>query len=247
VALITGAGSGIGQSTATLFAGEGASICVVDLSEDGARTTVTSIEAAGGESIAATADVSVTDEVRGAVEACQERFGRIDVLVNCAGIGSTQSAVETPEEVWDRVFEVNVRGTFLLCKYVLPHMLHAGTGCIVNIASVAGMVGIRNRAAYCASKGAVISLTQSIAVDHVTQGIRCNCICPGTVDSPWVARLLAGADDPERERAALVARQPMGRLGRPEEVAAAALYLASDDTAFMTGSQLVLDGGWTAQ
>jgi 2-keto-3-deoxy-L-fuconate dehydrogenase len=242
VALITGAGSGIGEATALLFAREGAEICAVDVNESGATATARAI----GDALAVTANVSSSDEVQAAVSRCLDRFGRIDVLVNCAGVGSTQTLADTPEEVWDRVFAVNTRGTFLTCKYVLPHMLSGG-GCIVNIASVAGMVGIRNRAAYCASKGAVISLTQSIAVDYVGQGIRCNCICPGTVDSPWVGRLLDAAEDPVAERAALIARQPMGRLGLPEEIAAAALYLASDDAAFMTGSQLVIDGGLTAQ
>jgi 2-keto-3-deoxy-L-fuconate dehydrogenase len=242
VALITGAGSGIGEATALLFAREGASICAVDVNESGATATARAI----GDALAVTANVSSSDEVQDAVSRCLDRFGRIDVLVNCAGVGSTQTLADTPEEVWDRVFAVNTRGTFLTCKYALPHMLSSG-GCIVNIASVAGMVGIRNRAAYCASKGAVISLTQSIAVDFVGQGIRCNCICPGTVDSPWVGRLLDAAEDPVAERAALIARQPMGRLGLPEEIAAAALYLASDDAAFMTGSQLVIDGGLTAQ
>jgi 2-keto-3-deoxy-L-fuconate dehydrogenase len=242
VALITGAGSGIGEATALLFAREGASICAVDVNESGATATARAI----GDALAVTANVSSSDEVQDAVSRCLDRFGRIDILVNCAGVGSTQTLADTPEEVWDRVFAVNTRGTFLTCKYALPHMLSSG-GCIVNIASVAGMVGIRNRAAYCASKGAVISLTQSIAVDFVGQGIRCNCICPGTVDSPWVGRLLDAAEDPVAERAALIARQPMGRLGLPEEIAAAALYLASDDAAFMTGSQLVIDGGLTAQ
>jgi 2-keto-3-deoxy-L-fuconate dehydrogenase len=242
VALITGAASGIGKATALLFAREGASICVLDVNETGAVATAQSID----DALAVTVDVSVSAEVERAVAACLDRFGCIDILVHCAGLGSTQTVADTSEEAWDRVFAVNARGTFLMCKYVLPHMLGSG-GCIVNIASVAGMVGIRNRAAYCASKGAVISLTQSIAVDYVGQGIRCNCICPGTVDSPWVGRLLDAAEDPVAERAALVARQPMGRLGLPEEIAAAALYLASDDAAFMTGSQLVIDGGLTAQ
>ena len=164
-----------------------------------------------------------------------------------SGIGSTQTVVDTPEEVWDQVFAVNVRGAFLACKYTIPHMLATGGGVIVNIASVAGLVGIRNRAAYCASKGAIISLTRAVAVDHVQQNIRCNCICPGTVGSPWVGRLLAAAPDPAAEEAALIARQPMRRLGTPEEVARAALYLASDDAAFVTGTALVIDGGLTMQ
>jgi len=247
VAFITGAGSGIGQATALLFGQEGAGVCTVDLDPAGAEATARSIIGLGGQALSAAADVSASDQVRRAVDACLQHFGRIDVLVNCAGIGSTQTVVDTPEDLWERVFAVNVRGTFLCCKAILSHMIEAGGGTIINIASVAGMVGLKNRAAYCASKGAVISLTQAIAVDHVGQHIRCNCICPGTVDSPWVGRLLAAAPDPAAERAALVARQPMGRLGTPEEIARAALYLASDDAAFITGSSLVIDGGLTAQ
>ncbi len=247
VAFITGAGSGIGQASALLFGQEGAGVCAVDLDPASAQATAGSITALGGQALSAAADVSASDQVRRAVDACLQHFGRIDVLVNCAGIGSTQTVVDTPEDLWERVFAVNVRGTFLCCKAIVSHMIEAGGGTIINIASVAGMVGLKNRAAYCASKGAVISLTQAIAVDHVGQHIRCNCICPGTVDSPWVGRLLAAAPDPAAERAALVARQPMGRLGTPEEIAKAALYLASDDAAFITGSSLVIDGGLTAQ
>ncbi len=247
VAFITGAGSGIGQATALLFAQEGARVCAVDLDPAGAQATAGSITGSGGQALSTVADVSASDHVRRAVDSCLQHFGRIDILVNCAGIGSTQTVVDTPEDLWDRVFAVNVRGTFLCCKAIASHMIEAGGGTIINIASVAGMVGLKNRAAYCASKGAVISLTQAIAVDHVGQHIRCNCICPGTVDSPWVGRLLAAAPDPVAERAALVARQPMGRLGTPQEIARAALYLASDDAAFITGSSLVIDGGLTAQ
>lgn len=247
VAFITGAGSGIGQASALLFGQEGAGVCAVDLDPASAQATAGSITALAGEALWTAADVSASDQVGRAVDACLRHFGRIDILVNCAGIGSTQTVVDTPEDLWERVFAVNVRGTFLCCKAIVSHMIEAGGGAIVNIASVAGMVGLKNRAAYCASKGAVISLTQAIAVDHVGQHIRCNCICPGTVDSPWVGRLLAAASDPAAERAALVARQPMGRLGTPEEIAKAALYLASDDAAFITGSSLVIDGGLTAQ
>ncbi|MBV9279361.1 MAG: SDR family oxidoreductase [Chloroflexi bacterium] len=245
VTLITGAGSGIGQAMARLFAQEGSAVFAADLDEGAAQETVRQI--IHGNSQAFGGDVSRTEDVRRMVDACLQRFGRVDILCNNAGIGSTQTVVDTPEEVWDRVFEVNVRGTYLCCKYVIPHMIEAGGGVIVNIASVAGLVGLKNRAAYCASKGALVTLTKAVAVDHVSQNVRCNCICPGTVDSPWVQRLLGAAPDPAAERAALVARQPMGRLGTPEEVARAALYLASDDAAFVTGSALVIDGGLTAQ
>jgi len=247
VALITGSGSGIGRAMALAFAAEGARIFAADVRGDDAEATATLVRDAGGEAGAREIDVTETAQVQAMVRACLHRFGRIDVLLNNAGIGSTQTVVDTPEELWESVFAVNVRGIFLGCKYTIPHMIEAGGGSIVNTASVAGLVGLKNRAAYCASKGAVVSLTRAIAADHVHQGLRCNCICPGTVDSPWVGRLLDAAPDPAAERAALVARQPMGRLGTPEEVARAAVYLASEDAAFITGSALVIDGGLTAQ
>jgi 2-keto-3-deoxy-L-fuconate dehydrogenase len=246
-ALVTGAASGIGRGIALLFAQEGASVLIADIDEVGAAETVRLIEAESGTAKSCLADVRVAGDVRRMIDTCLLAYGNIDILVNNAGIGSTQTVVDTDEEVWDDVFAVNARGVFLGCKLAIPFMIEAGGGVIVNMASVAGMVGLKNRAAYCASKGAVITLTKAIAVDHVQQNIRCNCICPGTVDSPWVGRLLAAAPDPMAERAALVARQPMGRLGMPDEIARAALYLASDDAAFITGTAFVIDGGLTAQ
>ena len=165
----------------------------------------------------------------------------LDVLVNVAGIGSTTNAPETTLDVWENVFAVNARGTFLCCKHAIPGMAARGGGSIVNIASVAGLIGLRNRAAYCASKGAVISLTRALAVDHVADGIRVNAVAPGTVDSPWVRRLV---EDAGESLDALRARQPMGRLGTPEEIADAVAYLAAAE--FVTGSVLVIDGGLTA-
>ena len=172
--------------------------------------------------------------------------GRLDLICNNAGIGSTKDVVDCTVDEWDRVFAVNARGVFLGCKHAVAHMLERDGGVIVNTASVAGMIGLRDRAAYCASKAAVIALTKQIAVQYATRGIRCNCVCPGTVDSPWVARLLAEAPEPEAARASLVARQPLGRLGRPDEIADAICFLASDEAAFMTGSALVIDGGIVA-
>jgi 2-keto-3-deoxy-L-fuconate dehydrogenase len=246
-ALITGGGSGIGRAMALAFVAEGAQVFVADMRGAAAEETVHQVSRAGGDAVAFQADVTNSANVQAMIAAALDRFTRIDVLCNNAGIGSTQTVIDTPEDVWETVFAVNVRGIFLCCKYTLPHMIEAGGGVIVNTASAAGLVGLKNRAAYCASKGAVISLTRAMAVDHVGQKIRCNCICPGTVDSPWVGRLLDAAPDPIAERAALVARQPMGRLGTPEEVARAAVYLASDDADFVTGSALVIDGGLTAQ
>lgn len=244
--LITGAGSGIGRAMAVLFAREGAQVLAADRTRDAAEETVRLIRDAGGTAEAMQTDVSRSEEVQAMIAACLESFGRIDVLCNNAGIGSTQTVVDTSEELWSRVFDVNVFGTFLGCKYAIPHMIEQGGGVIVNTASVAGLVGIRNRAAYCASKGAVVLLTKSVALDYVNENIRCNCVCPGTVGSPWVERLLANAADPDAERAVLEARQPMGRLGTPEEIAEAALYLASDAATFVTGTELIIDGGWTA-
>jgi NAD(P)-dependent dehydrogenase (short-subunit alcohol dehydrogenase family) len=233
VCLVTGAGSGIGAAIARRFAAEGATVIGADLHPvrlDGVHAVL--------------ADVSVEEDVVGVYAAIRERLDRDpDVLVNVAGIGSTTTARDTPVEVWDQVFAVNARGTFLCCKHAIGPMAARGGGAIVNIASVAGMVGLRNRAAYCASKGAVIALTRALAVDHVADGVRVNCICPGTVDSPWVRRLVADAGE---DLDALRARQPMGRLGTPEEVAEAAIYLASPASSFVTGSSLVIDGGLTA-
>ncbi|MDO8186959.1 SDR family oxidoreductase [Conexibacter sp. JD483] len=228
VALVTGAASGIGRATALELAVRG--------------WEVVGLDRAAGEGVAVTVDVTDTAAVAAAVAG----VGRVDLLANVAGTGSTQNVVETPPELWDAVFAVNVRGIFNTCRAVLPGMVERGGGAIVNAASIAGMVGLRDRAAYCASKGAVIALTKAMAIDHVGDGIRVNCVCPGTVDTPWVGRLLEQSGDPEAMRAALVARQPMGRLGRAEEVAKAIAYLASDDAAFVTGTELVIDGGLVA-
>jgi NAD(P)-dependent dehydrogenase (short-subunit alcohol dehydrogenase family) len=169
--------------------------------------------------------------------------GPIAALVNVAGVGSVTNAPDTPVEVWEQVMSVNATGTFLCCKHVIPHLRERGGGSIVNIASIAGLVGVRNRAAYCASKGAVVALTRAIALDHAREGIRVNAVCPGTVDTPWVQRLIENTGEtPE----SLAARQPIGRIASADEVAAAAVWLLSPDATFATGSALVLDGGWTA-
>jgi 2-keto-3-deoxy-L-fuconate dehydrogenase len=225
-ALITGAGSGIGAAVARLLAAEGAEVIVADLSPEAVADEL------GAQAVVL--DVRREAEVELAM-------ADLDVLVNCAGIGSTTNAPETTLDVWENVFAVNARGTFLCCKYAIPGMAARGGGSIVNIASVAALVGLRNRAAYCASKGAVVSLTRALAVDHVADGIRVNAVAPGTVDSPWVRRLV---EDVGESVDALRARQPMGRLGTPEEIAEAVAYLAAAE--FVTGSVLVIDGGLTA-
>ncbi len=246
VAVITGAGSGIGQAMARRFGSEGARILAADVNGGAAEETSRMVGGDGGTCRPFKVDVTQAEQVRAMIEQAISEYGRVDILCNNAGIGSTTDVVDCEPEEWDRVMTVNVKSVYLGCKYVVPHMLEQGRGVIINTASVAGMVGIVKRASYCASKGAVIALTRQVAIEYVGRGIRVNCLCPGTVDSPWVERLLQQADDRAAARQALEKRQPMGRLGTPEEVAAAALYLASDDAAFITGTGLVLDGGWTA-
>ncbi len=231
-ALVTGAGSGIGAAVARALHAEDASVTLADIS-DSAEELAREL---GGEARAIKLDVTDEEQVRGAM-------GGLDVLANIAGVGSTTNAPDTTLEVWERVFAVNARGTFLCCKHAIPGMIERGGGAIVNMGSVSALVGLRNRAAYCAAKGAVVSLTRALAIDHVGDGIRVNAVCPGTVESPWVRRLVADAGE---SIDALRARQPMGRLGTPEEIAEAILYLASDGAAFVTGSALVIDGGLTA-
>jgi NAD(P)-dependent dehydrogenase (short-subunit alcohol dehydrogenase family) len=239
-AFVTGAGSGIGAAVARGLHAEGAEVVLADARLEPAQAVAAELGGDGGDERAAAVQLDVRDEdaVRAAVG------GRaLDVLVNCAGIGSTTNAPDTPLEVWEDVFAVNARGTFLCCKHALPGMVERKRGAIVNMASVAGMIGLRNRAAYSASKGAVIALTRALAIDHVADGVRVNAVCPGTVDSPWVRRLV---EEVGESLDALRARQPMGRLGAPEEIAEAVLYLAADGAGFVTGTTLTIDGGLTA-
>ncbi len=236
VVLVTGAASGIGQEMARQFLAEGAAVFAADIHPDGVPDGTTAL----------TVDVSDEASVAAAVATALRNHGRLDVVCNNAGASSTTDPLQCTAEEWDRVFAVNARGVFLGIKHALPPMLSQGSGAIVNTASVAGLVGLKDRTAYCASKGAVIALTRQVAIQYAGTGVRVNSVCPGTVDSPWVGRLLAPAADPESARADLTARQPMGRLGTPREVAAAALYLASDEAAFITGTELVIDGGLLA-
>jgi NAD(P)-dependent dehydrogenase (short-subunit alcohol dehydrogenase family) len=226
-ALVTGGGSGIGAAVAVRLADDGFDVTVADLEPDAVATDL--------GATAVRLDVRDEDAVAGAM-------GGVEVLVNAAGIGATTDAPNTPLEVWEDVFAVNARGTFLCCKHAIPGMQERGFGSIVNVASVAGLIGLRNRAAYCASKGAVVALTRALAVDHVGDGIRVNAVCPGTIDTPWVHRLVEASGE---SLDALRARQPMGRLGTSDEVAEAVSYLATAE--FVTGTILTVDGGWTAQ
>ena len=244
VCIVTGGGSGIGRATCLLFAQEGGRIVVADKSLDAAETVAGEV---GEAAIAHRTDVSDSQSVRAMLKQTVDRFGRLDVLVNNAGYGIPGSVVETDEADWDRLMAVNLNGVFYGCKYAIPIMRERGGGVVVNTASVVATVGIRDRAAYCASKGAVAALTRAMALDHVAEGIRINCIAPGTIDSPYFKEMLADSERPEALRRELEQRQAMNRLGTPEEIARGILYLACDDSSFVTGTMLTVDGGMTAR
>jgi NAD(P)-dependent dehydrogenase (short-subunit alcohol dehydrogenase family) len=217
----------------------------VVLSDVEERAVISVAAEVGGHAVRA--DVSSSVEARAMVEFALSRCGQIDILCNNAGIGVAAVCHETSEEDWDRVMAVDLKGVFLGCKYAIPHMLAGGGGVICNTSSAAGQVGVLNRAAYCAAKAGVLGLTKSIAIDYAEKGIRCNALLPGTVDSPWIGKIVAQQADPAAQRKLMAARQPIGRMGRPEEIARAALYLCSDDSAFVTGTGLVIDGGFLAR
>ncbi|GHO49587.1 SDR family NAD(P)-dependent oxidoreductase [Ktedonospora formicarum] len=251
VALITGAGSGIGEAIARLFARQGARVVVGDVRLDAAQQVADDIKAEGGEALPLAFDVAESEQVRAAFSKAVARYGRVDISVNNAGISHVGNILETSDEDYERVMRVNAGGVFRCAREAVRQMLAQDPkgGTIINISSVAAQVGVEQRLPYSASKGAVLAMTRSIAIDFVSQGIRCNAICPGTVHSPFVEgylkRNFAGREDEVRQT--LHARQPIGRMGRPDEIANAALYLASDEAAFVTGSGLVIDGGWTAK
>ena len=251
VALVTGAGSGIGEQIARLFARQGAHVILADHNSESARRVAHDIQADGGRVRVQVVDVADEPQVRSAFEQVAATEGRLDILVNNAGIGHVGSLLETSAQDWERVMSVNARGVFLCAREGVRQMLAQSPagGSIINIASTVALIGVERRFAYSASKGAVLALTRSIAIDFVTQGIRCNAICPGTVQTPFVegflARYFAGHENEVRQQ--LHARQPLGRMGQPEEIASAALYLAADEASFVTGSALVIDGGWTAK
>ncbi len=245
VALITGAGNGMGRVASVLFAQEGARIVVADWSDAGGAETVAAVEAAGGEAAFVKVDVAKAEQVEAMVAVAMDRFGSLDVLYNNAGIfpADDGGVTETPEPTWDRVMEVNLKGVWLGCKYGVPAMLASGGGSIVNVASFVALMGAATaQIAYTASKGGVLAMTREIAVEYGRQGIRANSLCPGPIATPMLEELMS---DPDR-RARRLVHIPMGRLGQAEELAKAALFLASDESSFMTGAQLVVDGGITA-
>jgi meso-butanediol dehydrogenase/(S,S)-butanediol dehydrogenase/diacetyl reductase len=247
VCIVTGGGSGIGKATALLFAQEGAHVVVADRRGDAAQAVAAACASGNRKALALEVDVSRGDDVKRMIDETVKAFGRLDVLVNNAGYGTFGTVVDIDEAEWDALMAVNVRGVFLCCKHAIAAMKRTGGGTIVNVASVVAAIGIRNRAAYVASKGAVAALTRAISLDHVAEGIRCNAVAPGTIDTPYYDDVMARAPDKAAFRKGLEARQPVGRLGTPEEIAAGILFLASDESRFAHGTILTIDGGFTAQ
>lgn len=246
VALITGGASGIGRATALLFATEGAAVSVVDLDEVGGQAVAQMIVNEGGRAIFVRCDVSQAADCQRAGQQTVEQLGGLDILFNNAGIIRRASVLETSEEEWDWVMAVNVKAIFLLSKYAIPVMAQVGGGVIINTASGWGLVGGHKAAAYCASKGAVVLLTKAMALDHGEQNIRVNCICPGDTDTPMLRHEARQLGESDERFLAEAAQRPLQRIGQPEDIAQAALYLASDASSFVTGTALVVDGGGLA-
>lgn len=245
VVLITGAGAGIGRSTAVLFAEKGARVALNALGSARGEETLERVKKAGAKGIFIQGDVSKAADVKRMVEKTVDAFGRIDILVNNAGIVLPGRVDNMSEEALDQTMAVNIKGTFLTSKYVVREMKKQGGGVIVNIGSVAALKGHVDRSAYAASKGAVVALTKSMAADYLQDHIRVNCVCPGTTRTPAIEEKIRTADDPQEMEAAFVARQPMGRLGDPEEIAHSILFACCDEAGFMNGSIITIDGGMT--
>lgn len=245
-ALVTGAGSGIGAAIATVFAEAGAHVFVTDQDEVAGAAVACSIAGTGGKAEFLALDVANEPQCAEVARLVLESVGHLDILVNNAGIGHVGTAATTSGEDFDRIMAVNVRGVFNVTRAFLPSMLARRHGAIVNLASIGALVGVRDRFAYTVSKHAVAGITRAMALDHARDGIRVNAICPGRVETPWVAQRIAESADPVAARADMISTQPMGRMGTPREIAAAALYLASDEAAFVTGATLCPDGGWSA-
>ena len=249
VALITGAGSGIGRASAVLFAREGARVVAADANEDAAEEVADAITSARGEATHTTGDVSVSADAGRMVRDTVSAYGRIDVLMSSAGISDRAVPPAVPhDEAWDRVMGVNLKGTYLMAWYSVPEMLHTGGGSIINVSSIMGLVGSEYTgkdgfSAYVPSKGGVLQFTKNLAVAHAKNNIRVNCICPGYIETPLTEMLKDNQELFEK----IEARHPMGRFGQPEEIAQAALFLASDESSFVTGAPLAVDGGYTAQ
>jgi len=249
VAIITGGGKGIGRACALAMAEEGAAVAVADIDFPAAEAVVGHLTRAGSAShraIAIEVDVARGNQVEAMVERTVKTFGRLDVLVNSAGIAYNGDAVNTPEEAWDRLIDVNLKGTWLCCKYAIPHLLANGGGSIINIGSIASFVGLKQNAAYNASKGGVLLLTKNIAADFAPK-VRCNAVCPAMILTPMLEAYMATQPSREEYVASVEAATPLGRMGAAEEVAKAAVFLASSQSSYITGSALMVDGGYTAR
>ncbi len=246
VSLVTGAGSGIGAAIARTFASAGAVVLVADRDQSAGEQTVREVVSTGGRAEFVLLDIAREEDCQRAAEGVLTKHQRLDVLVNNAGIGHVGTILQTDGKDLDRLYAVNVRGAFNLCKAFLPSMLARKSGNIINLASIGGVVGIKDRLAYCTTKFAIVGLTKCLALDHALDGVRVNCICPGRVETPFVAARLKEYPDPEKAYREMASTQAIGRMGKPEEIAAAALYLASDEAAFVTGTAHLTDGGWSA-
>jgi NAD(P)-dependent dehydrogenase (short-subunit alcohol dehydrogenase family) len=245
VALVTGGGSGIGRATSLAFANEGAKVVIDDINVKGGEETVRLIKEAGGEAVFVKADVSKAAEVEAMVQKAVDTYGHLDCAYNNAGVGEPLKRVhKTSEDNWDRLMATNLKGVYLCMKYEIPHMLKQGKGAIVNTASLAGLKGLSGQAAYVASKHGVVGLTKSAAIEYATLGIRVNCICPGVINTPLIAPNMKGRPQVEK---GYIDMEPIGRLGRPEEIASAVLWLCSDEASFAVGSIFSVDGGVVAR
>jgi 2-keto-3-deoxy-L-fuconate dehydrogenase len=246
VVLVTGAGSGIGAATALACAGAGAYVYVTDCDAATGQALLERLVVGGGSGEFLTLDVRNEADCERAAARVHERWGRLDVLVNNAGIGHVGDLLHTTGADLDRLYAVNVRGVFNVTRVFLPRMVQLRSGNIINLASIGAVVGVRERVAYCTTKFAVAGLTRSMALDHARDGVRVNCVCPGRVETPFVAARLREYADPETARAEMASTQALGRMGRPEEIAAAVVYLASEESSFITGTEFIIDGGWSA-
>jgi len=246
VALITGGGTGIGRACALQFSREGARVAVAGRRREPLAAVAAEIQAAGGQALSASCDVAKSDQVERTIREVVAQFGALHVLVNNAGILHVGSVEETSEAEWDRLMDVDLKGVFLVSRAALPELRKSGRGAIVNIGSVLGLVGMKKRAAYAAAKGGVTMLTKAMALDHAQEGIRVNCICPAIVETDLVQTILSQASDREAAVRLRTAQIPLGRMGKPEDVAALAVFLASEESSWLTGAAIALDGGLTA-